>query len=65
MKLYNKPESIYLNNRIVKRLDNIKGPTHKGDYSKMEAESVSHQYASMHTYQITKQDMGIHLYVSM
>ncbi|KAL9980909.1 hypothetical protein ACROYT_G009551 [Oculina patagonica] len=28
-----------LSERIVKRLDNIKGPTHKGDYSKMEAES--------------------------
>ena len=27
-------------NRIIKRLDNIKGPTQKGDYSKMEAESV-------------------------
>jgi len=28
-----------LSERIVKRLDSIKGPTHKGDYSKMEAES--------------------------
>ncbi|KAJ7373794.1 hypothetical protein OS493_009116 [Desmophyllum pertusum] len=28
-----------LSERIVKRLDGIKGPAHKGDYSKMEAES--------------------------
>lgn len=28
-----------LSERIIKRLDNIKGPTQKGDYSKMEAES--------------------------
>lgn len=34
------PESMYFN-RIFKRLDSIKGPTHQGDYSKMEAESVS------------------------
>ena len=26
--------------RIIKRLDHVKGPTQKGDYCKMEAESV-------------------------
>ncbi|CAH3187261.1 unnamed protein product [Porites evermanni] len=28
-----------LSDRIIKRLDHVKGPTQKGDYSKMEAES--------------------------
>ena len=46
-------------NRIVKRLDGIKGPAHKGDYSKMEAESVSHYYNIIILFYLKNQNLLI------